>query len=277
MREPLALPVVVARRVLLDALVAFGAHRDAMVLIGAQAVYLRVGEADLAVAPFTTDGDLAVDVTVLADVPALEAVLAEAGFHRESAHEVGVWKPVAATAGLARSPSVDLLVPAATSPTPDGRTARLRGHDIRVARNARGIEAALVDCDPFTIAAHEPEDPREVSLRVAGVASLLIAKVHKIADRKGARARNKDALDVLRLLRGSDTDEVAERYALSLASPVSAAVAAEARDLLRTQFGSAAAPGIALLRGAVGDLADADEYAASCMALTHDLLDALPP
>ncbi len=34
---------VVARQVLLDALDALGAHRDALVLIGAQAVYLRVG------------------------------------------------------------------------------------------------------------------------------------------------------------------------------------------------------------------------------------------
>ena len=42
---------VIARRVLLDALDALGGHRDAVVLVGAQAIYLRVGEADLAVAP----------------------------------------------------------------------------------------------------------------------------------------------------------------------------------------------------------------------------------
>ena len=56
---------VLARRVLLDALDALGSHRNAMVLVGAQAVYLRVGEGDLAVAPFTTDGDLAIDPTLL--------------------------------------------------------------------------------------------------------------------------------------------------------------------------------------------------------------------
>ena len=50
---------IIARRVLLDALDALGAHRNAVVLVGAQAIYLRVGEADLAVAPYTTDGDLA--------------------------------------------------------------------------------------------------------------------------------------------------------------------------------------------------------------------------
>jgi hypothetical protein len=41
---------VMARQVLLDALDALGPHRDAIVLVGAQAVYLRVGEAKLAVA-----------------------------------------------------------------------------------------------------------------------------------------------------------------------------------------------------------------------------------
>ena len=66
---------VLARKVLLDALDALGPHRDAIVLVGAQAVYLRVGEADLAVAPFTTDGDLALDPAVLAEIPPLEKAL----------------------------------------------------------------------------------------------------------------------------------------------------------------------------------------------------------
>ncbi|HVR70901.1 MAG TPA: hypothetical protein VMT87_08645 [Vicinamibacteria bacterium] len=58
--------------VLLDALEALGPHREACVLVGAQAIYLRVGEADLAVAPFTTDGDLVIDPRRLSDVPPVE-------------------------------------------------------------------------------------------------------------------------------------------------------------------------------------------------------------
>jgi len=52
---------VAARRVLLDALQALGEQRNAVVLVGAQAIYLRVGEADfeVTVAPYTTDADLA--------------------------------------------------------------------------------------------------------------------------------------------------------------------------------------------------------------------------
>lgn len=60
---------VLARSVLLDALEALDEHRDAIVLVGAQAVYLRVGEGDLAVAPFTTDADLAIERAVLSRVP----------------------------------------------------------------------------------------------------------------------------------------------------------------------------------------------------------------
>lgn len=36
-----------ARRILLDALEALGSHRKAVVLVGAQAIYLRVGEGEL--------------------------------------------------------------------------------------------------------------------------------------------------------------------------------------------------------------------------------------
>jgi hypothetical protein len=44
-----------AREVLLDALEALGPHRASLILVGAQAIYLHTGEADIAVAPFTTD------------------------------------------------------------------------------------------------------------------------------------------------------------------------------------------------------------------------------
>jgi hypothetical protein len=40
---------VIARQVLLDALDALGEQRDAIVLVGAQAIYLRVGDTDFAV------------------------------------------------------------------------------------------------------------------------------------------------------------------------------------------------------------------------------------
>ena len=56
-----------ARRVLLDALEALEEHRDAIVLVGAQAIYLHTGEGDLAVSPFTLDADLALNPAALAE------------------------------------------------------------------------------------------------------------------------------------------------------------------------------------------------------------------
>ena len=94
---------VMARRVLLDALDALGPHHDALVLVGAQAVYLRVGEADLAVAAFTTDGDLAIDPAALASIPPIERTLRDAGFRPASAdlNMVPISPPGTGEAGIA--------------------------------------------------------------------------------------------------------------------------------------------------------------------------------
>ena len=103
----------VARGVLLDALEALGAHRDAIILVGAQALYLQTGDADLAVAPYTTDGDLALDPALLGEVPPLEQALSAAGFCREHADHAGVWLARRSTSHHPdRSVAVDLLVPA---------------------------------------------------------------------------------------------------------------------------------------------------------------------
>ena len=70
---------VAARRVLLDALEALADHRRAIVLVGAQAVYVRTATlADYQ--PYPTDADLAVDPTLLEPRPGLEDVMRSAGF-----------------------------------------------------------------------------------------------------------------------------------------------------------------------------------------------------
>ncbi len=66
---------VEARRVLLDALTALAPHGRAFIVAGAQAVYLHTGEADLAIAPFTTDADLALDPTLLSEEPKPHAAM----------------------------------------------------------------------------------------------------------------------------------------------------------------------------------------------------------
>ncbi|HEU4407687.1 MAG TPA: hypothetical protein VFS43_20655 [Polyangiaceae bacterium] len=269
---------LVARRVLLDALAALGPHRDAVVLVGAQAVYLRVGEADIAVAPYTTDGDLAIDPAVLAEIPPLEQSLLEAGFFLRKKGSVGEWATRKPTKANPQTEVViDLLVPASVSPGEGRRAASLPGHDKKAARIVHGLEGALIDADVMALGSLELSDERTFDVRVAGPAALLVAKVHKIKERSvdPRRQKDKDALDILRLLRGVETADLATRYQRLLADERSSEVAASACAWFRQQFAEPTGEGIAMAVRSVGVLADAAEIAASCEVLANDLLDAL--
>ncbi len=101
---------VAARRVLLDSLEAIEEHLSSLILVGAQAVYLRTGEADVAVPPYTTDGDLAIDPRQLRLEPLIEAAMQNAGFSLAK-NAVGIWQSSVEVEGVARTISVDLLVP----------------------------------------------------------------------------------------------------------------------------------------------------------------------
>ena len=61
---------------------ALAPHGKAVVVVGAQAVYLRTYDANLAVAPDTTDGDLVIDPSVLGDESLLGEAMAHALFTR---------------------------------------------------------------------------------------------------------------------------------------------------------------------------------------------------
>jgi hypothetical protein len=71
---------VAARRVLLDALFALAPHGKAVIVVGAQAIYLRTGDAELAIAPYTSDGDLALNPSLLSDSPLLDRAMRDANF-----------------------------------------------------------------------------------------------------------------------------------------------------------------------------------------------------
>ena len=266
---------VVARRVLLDALDALGPHRNAAILVGAHAVYMRVGEAELAVAPHTTDGDLAIDPARLGKTPPLEQALSQAGFRPKTGDSVGVWITQRPTANNpATEVAIDLLVPASVSPGKGRRAARLPGHDPRSARIVRGLEGVLADSDIMSVAALDAADGRTFDIRVAGSGALLVAKAHKIRDRAGtARSTDKDALDVLRLLRGTTTGDLAGRMRRLLADDTARPVAEEALDLFGSQFANRAGEGIEMAARAAGVLGDPAEIAASCEVLAGDLLN----
>jgi hypothetical protein len=107
-------------------------------------------------------------------------------------------------------------------------------HGRRTARRAKGLEGALVDRDRRTITALDATDTRTATIWVAGPSALLVAKLHKIGERVGGqdRVRDKDALDVLRLLRAVETEDMADRLRTLARSPLSADVTAEALELL---------------------------------------------
>jgi hypothetical protein len=119
-------------------------------------------------------------------------------------------------------------------------------------------------------------DVRTFKVRVGGPAALLVAKAHKINERKDtSRQSDKDALDVLRLLRGTETEELATRFARLLSDKRSESAAKTGCALLEAQFAKRSRVGVEMAIRAAGALGDADEIAASCEALAGDLLSAL--
>jgi len=264
--------VAMARTGLLDALAALESHLDALVIIGAQAVYLHTGATDIALAEFTTDGDVAVDPDLLSSDPLVEEAMRAAGFTpdpRPSA--VGSWISP-------RGVSVDLMVPDAVAGS-GRRGVRVPPHDPKSMRKTRGIEAALIDNSKILIRALDPAaDVREFEVAVAGPAALLVAKIHKIQDRidNPSRSDNKDAHDVYRLLRAVETPVLVEAIARLLEQAVSGEVTGEALTLLRVLFAEGPAARASVMAGAAEELVgDPTAVSESVALLAQDLLDAL--
>ncbi|MEY8038307.1 hypothetical protein [Saccharopolyspora cebuensis] len=260
---------VVARSVLLDALTALRAHLDAMVLVGAQAVYSHTGDADMVTAPTTTDADVALAPDRLADEPLLEEALRLAGF--VSGTNPGTWRGQGAVA-------IDLMVPAAVSGPRRSRGARLPVHGKWVARRTLGLEPALVDNETREIQSFSPGDSRRARLRVAGPAALLVAKTIKIeerrADHDSRRLQPKDGLDVLRLLRVIDMGEVARRLHLLAMDDVAGEVTRSALVALREHGARADGPIATLAASAVTGTEDPDVTIESTVLLVEELLQA---
>ncbi len=258
---------ILARGVLLDALSALGAHRDAVVLVGAQAIYLQVGEADLAVPVMTTDGDITLDPRRLGDAPMVGAAMLEGGF--TPLRQPGAWQ---GRGGV----QIDLMVPEALSGRPGRRGADLGVHGHSAARQTKGLEATLVDKEIREIASIAADDIRVFEIAVAGPAALLVAKLVKISERVGtSRLEDKDALDVLRLLRGTDTSVLASRLADLRAHPMAGAVTNEALSQLAPLFGQPLSIGCSMAARAAWPVISGEEITASCVALVADLVAAL--
>jgi hypothetical protein len=111
-----------ARSALLDALQALQPHLDAVVVIGAQAIYLHTGAAQVALAETTKDSDLALDTRALLDTPLLENAMLQAGFRLDpDSPQPGSWLN---PEGI----PVDLMVPESLAGSTGRRGVRIPPH-----------------------------------------------------------------------------------------------------------------------------------------------------
>lgn len=265
--------LVQARSALLDALAALDEHRDAVVVVGAQAIYLRTSSAPVALAEATKDSDLAVDPRVLADEPLLEEAMKRAGFLlNPEGVQPGAWVN---PAGI----PVDLMVPEALAGPGNKQTrgARIPPHHKRAARRARGLEAAVVDHSSMEVTALAQDDDRHYVVKVAGPAALLVAKIHKIAERVESPSRlvDKDAHDIYRVLIDIDTSDLAAAFANLRTEPVSAAETEQALTYMGELFASGpSAVGAEMAGRAETGIGEPETVALQVSVLAADLLAA---
>lgn len=277
MTEVAAPEYIAARGVLLDALEALTAHRDSLVLVGAQAVYLHTGPVPGTGIQMTTDSDLALDVDLLAADPEITATLTGARFTAVP-DLPGQWENP-------RGIRVDLMtVPHQSDRPAKARAAKLPPHGKATARITPGLEPALVDNVTMTIPALADDDDRTVDLRVAGPAALLTAKLVKLRERhedqvagrgKPERLKEKDALDCYRLLLTVDTDVLVVGFETHCPHPEALAATRRGLSFLAEQHRSGED---GVVRRLLGVALPEDLVAlASFDALCEDLLQALDP
>lgn len=239
---------IAARRTLLDVLGALAPHTDAVIVVGAHAVYLRTGDAGIPIAPFTTDADLALDPSVLARLPSLETLLEAAGFHRDP-RQPGAWFAAGSTDEGAPIP-IDIMVPSAVTPPGTRRSVALPGHDKMAMRSASGLEAVLVDNDILEVRALDPADRRSIRARIAGPTALIVAKLYKLHDRLKAggehRLADKDAGDIYRLMQATDTAVFIDTTRRLLRTEVSSDSTRLALKYLDELFGARVRPGLVM-------------------------------
>ena len=271
---------VEARGVLLDALTALAPYKRAFIVAGAQAVHLRTGDADLAVAPYTTDGDLTLDPAFLGEDPLLEAAMMGAGFQlalNQGRPEPGTWVRSVVINGEPFAVPVDLIVPERASTGEGTRGARLGVHGKMAARRARGLEAALVDHAPMRVSSLDAGNSRSVEAEVAGAAALLVAKAHKLHERVAAgrahRLDDKDALDVLRLMQTTAPRDVGETFRTLGDHPIAGRPSLDALDYLDALFGRRGGLGVEMAARAVRVGLPPETVEAICTAYTARLLD----
>ena len=210
---------IASRKALLDAAIALGEHLDSLVLVGAQAIYLYTHDAVAAIALTTKDSDIAVIPELLGPDPTLQGAMETAGFSLSLDGTQGKWIN---GDGI----PVDLLAPEGLQgvEAKGKRGVRIEPHSKRSAHNVKGLEGIVVDHRKMDVEALDPADNRSVAMKVAGPATLVVAKTFKICERleevdRGARDRtqDKDAHDMYRLMGEIRLNEFVDGFKVLLA------------------------------------------------------------
>ncbi|MDA8318562.1 MAG: hypothetical protein M0030_01925 [Actinomycetota bacterium] len=269
---------VAARTVLLDALEALGPQCEAIVVVGAQAVYLRTGDGGITgYAPYTTDADLVLAPSRIADEPHIEELMLEADFHQKGAP--GIWWKSIDIEGTPTDIEVDIMVPERFAPPGGRRSVRLPPHGKMVARKAIGLEGAILDHDLIEVGALEAADSRRRTVRVAGPAALVVAKVYKLRDRlaegKSDRIADKDAADVYRLMLAVPVRECVGRLRALLNDETAGPVCSEALELMAQFFGARGAIGVGMASKALRVAVPPERIADVCTGFVRDVREDL--
>lgn len=228
--------LVMARGVLLSGLRALRAQREAIVVIGAQAVYEHTKDLTEVGPTVTTDGDTGVLPHLVDPSTDIGQAMLRAGFS-PALDRPGIWWIDVGGDRVA----FDLLVPGAMA-GPGRRGARVPGQDKRHIGRADGLELCLIDRELHTFS---PLDGAggPVDAYIAGPAAILCAKAYKLAERiteasRGSknRVKVKDAGDVWRLMAVTDPRSVASVFAEGEADPAISAAVAKGRSYLSHLF-----------------------------------------
>jgi hypothetical protein len=255
-----------SRKALLDALEALQEHLEAIVLVGAHAVYMHTFAVSTPVADMTKDADLALNTSLLGATPLIELVLQKSGF--QLGKNPGSW---ISQAGV----PVDLMVPERLT-IRSGRGAGVAPHATNSARNTAGIEGCLIDNSRMHFGSFDSRDKRSFEILVAGPTALLIAKAHKIGERIDIHRSidNKDAHDVYKILRAVDTQTLASTMQILLEKEFSGASTKKGLNYIKVLFADGVdSPGSQMAGAAERDFDNSAFVSNSVSLLASDLLE----
>ncbi|MEV4551036.1 hypothetical protein [Nonomuraea wenchangensis] len=128
------------------------------------------------------------------------------------------------------------------------------------------------------VAALDQADTRVYGVRVAGPAALLVAKLHKIAERVAVphRLNDKDAHDMYRILIDADTAELTATFRLLARDPISSEVTEQAVEHLATLFAAGPDALGSLMAGRAEEgIGEPETVALATSLLAADLVQAL--